>query len=456
MRPVFEGIYELFIVRKPELAHYQGIFATFPHLSEWSMNDLYERHPNPDKPFLYRYKGRKDDIIVLSNGEKIAPALMEAALMNCPLVRSAMIIGHGKFQPAALIELASSCSAKTENGRYDLVTKLLPFISDANIHAPAHGQLDRYHILIADPARPMQCLGQGKMRRYATHQLYETDIEKLYEDTDGSKHYKAKEELPSLDFSSRQTLMVTLQALISNATGVQDLGDGQNLFEWGLDSLQIIQITRRLRRTVRVDGFSDWKSISPHIIYSHPTLHELSSFLFEAVSPKQKLGTNPSDAARSQWAQGQQNGSALPQEHEIATREYNSQSLVAAQMRSIFSKYVASLPRSVHKLHQTAFQKRVVLLTGSTGSLGSYILDNLGRCPDVAHIFCLNRSKNATHTQMDRSRERGLEIPGPKRVEFLQADLSKALLGLEETVYRRVARTVTHIIRKSIDTCQWQ
>lgn len=91
MREWMDGLYELFLVRDPKLSRYQGIFSTFPHIQEWSMGDLYSRHPDPLKPFLYRYRGRKDDVIVLNNGEKVSPALMEAALQSSPLVTGAMI-----------------------------------------------------------------------------------------------------------------------------------------------------------------------------------------------------------------------------------------------------------------------------------------------------------------------------------------------------------------------------
>lgn len=51
LREYFEGLYELFLVKKPELREYQGIFSTFPEIEEYSMNDLYARHPDPEKPF---------------------------------------------------------------------------------------------------------------------------------------------------------------------------------------------------------------------------------------------------------------------------------------------------------------------------------------------------------------------------------------------------------------------
>lgn len=112
-----------------------------PSISEWSMSDLYERHPDPNKPFLYRYLGRKDDVIVLSNGEKVSPALMEAALMSSPLVKSAMVVGRGKFQPAVLIELKDK-PPKSVTERQETVHKLMPFLDEANTYAPAYGKLD--------------------------------------------------------------------------------------------------------------------------------------------------------------------------------------------------------------------------------------------------------------------------------------------------------------------------
>jgi hypothetical protein len=71
MREVFDGLYELFLVRDPKLSLFQGIFTNIPEIQEWPMNDLYEKHPDPSKNCLYRYKGRKDDVIVLSNGRKL-------------------------------------------------------------------------------------------------------------------------------------------------------------------------------------------------------------------------------------------------------------------------------------------------------------------------------------------------------------------------------------------------
>ena len=70
MREVLDDLFELFLVKDPKLYLYQAIFTVFPDIQEWSMSDLYSRHPDPKKPFLYKYHGRKDDIVVLSKRRK--------------------------------------------------------------------------------------------------------------------------------------------------------------------------------------------------------------------------------------------------------------------------------------------------------------------------------------------------------------------------------------------------
>jgi long-subunit acyl-CoA synthetase (AMP-forming) len=48
---------------------------------------------------------RKDDIIVLSNGEKVMPAVTEGIMRTHPLVADALLFGRGQEQVGLLIEL---------------------------------------------------------------------------------------------------------------------------------------------------------------------------------------------------------------------------------------------------------------------------------------------------------------------------------------------------------------
>ncbi|KAI1844690.1 hypothetical protein JX266_009146 [Neoarthrinium moseri] len=61
-REISGGLYEKFIVRKPEYDMYQGAFGAFPDLEEWPIKDLYRKHPTKD--CLWLSQGRTDDIMV--------------------------------------------------------------------------------------------------------------------------------------------------------------------------------------------------------------------------------------------------------------------------------------------------------------------------------------------------------------------------------------------------------
>lgn len=97
------GLYEHFAVRKEEyLALFQGLFRTFSDVKEMSLKDLY--CPHPTKPGLWLYKGRTDDMIVLSSGEKIHPTDMEATVNEHPLVSACLMVSHPQYS-APLLQL---------------------------------------------------------------------------------------------------------------------------------------------------------------------------------------------------------------------------------------------------------------------------------------------------------------------------------------------------------------
>jgi long-subunit acyl-CoA synthetase (AMP-forming) len=59
---------------------------------------LFQRHQT--KPTLWRHVGRKDDVIVLSNGEKFTPVDFEKLVEGHPRVRGALVVRKNRFQAA--------------------------------------------------------------------------------------------------------------------------------------------------------------------------------------------------------------------------------------------------------------------------------------------------------------------------------------------------------------------
>jgi hypothetical protein len=431
MRDYMDDLYELFIVRKPELELYQGIFSTFPDLQEYSMNDIYSKHPDPQKGFLYKWRGRADDVIVLSNGEKIAPALMEAGLMSSPLVKGAMVVGRGKFQPAALLDLGDS-RPDTASGRFDIVRELLPAINEANKHAPAHGKLDQNHILLVDPSRPIYYLGQGKIQRHQTYKAYETDIENLYLAADNlddqmDLDQSLSGDLSKVDFGDLDSIKQWLKELILLVTEIEDLQPDDSFFQFGVDSLHVLRIIREIKLQVKIYGGRLLpQMLTSGVVYSNPSLDELSEFLFK----KANLSLRGLDSG-----------------YQSADSDDEDSRPKAEDMESHLHDYIQDLPRIENRAPSLSVsQGMTVLLTGSTGSLGSYLLNSLNNDPNVNHIICLDRT-SAAEKHKEFGPKRGLAPLGSDRVEFIKADLAHHHLGVGEELYERLAETVTHIIR---------
>ena len=114
--------------------------------------------------------------------------------------------------------------------------------------------------------------------------------------------------------------------------------------------------------------------------------------------------------------------------------------------------------------------RRTVVLTGSTGSMGSYLLDCLLATWNIDKIYCLNRSSDARDKQLQSHRTRGLTTdfastksarssnvsgshvstdPSSDRVEFLTYDLTLPHLGLDSDVHALLQNTVTHILHNA-------
>lgn len=194
-RPVSDGLYEHVIVRSPDpgLRLYQGIFGTFPELEEWSMRDLYSKHPTKANVWLYR--GRTDDMIVFSTGEKLNPVDMESTIQAHPAVSGVVVCGAGRFQSSLLVEAANSSPTVDGTQRARVLDDIWPTVQRANKEAPSHGRIHRDMVLFTSPDKPMPRAGKGTVQRKATVDLYAAELEVLYEVT------KAPNDAPQRTYS---------------------------------------------------------------------------------------------------------------------------------------------------------------------------------------------------------------------------------------------------------------
>ncbi|KAG6838456.1 hypothetical protein C0991_011540, partial [Blastosporella zonata] len=114
-----------------------------------------------------------------------------------------------------------------------------------------------------------------------------------------------------------------------------------------------------------------------------------------------------------------------------------------AQIEAMIEKYSAGLEISPSPIRPfSAPKSKVVLLTGSTGNLGSQILADLLLDPSVERVYALNRTSNRQASMLERHQERftdkalDVELLRSDRLVFVEGDTALPGLGLQEELYR--------------------
>ncbi|KAE8399727.1 hypothetical protein BDV37DRAFT_275084 [Aspergillus pseudonomiae] len=395
--------YEMVIARSPERERYQFPFTLFPDRYDYHTSDLFVRHPDPAKPDLWRWCGRADDVIVFLNGEKTNPVSMEQHIIACnPDVTAALVAGSQRFQASLLVEVNGKDLSVGE--RAAMIEKIWPSIGQANEVCPAHARVAKTHILFTPSNKPMLRAGKGTIQRAGTLAQCTPELDTLYIDADklaqddGEQLGPGCTEDPKLisDYIRQSILTIT-------GWNANKLTDTENWFNLGLDSLQTITATRIFKRGL------DSPTLTPNLIYLHPTVIGLT----QAVLRLQ---------------QHQEASTEAQKEAQLQDRDQLLQELIGQLA-------IGTAPTKSPMAH-------TVLLTGSTGNLGAYMLDTLLRNPTVRHVHCLSRKDGAIDVQRKKSEAYNLNLD-MSRVSFWDADLSQPDFRLQSDIYQMLQSATT-------------
>lgn len=391
---VTDGNYEFVVKRNKSLRNTQPCF-TVPGLdtleTEFRTKDLFI--PHPSIPHLWRWLARADDIIVFLNGEKTNPISMEQHIMaSNPELSGALVIGAQRFQSALLIEPAEDNNLTTAE-QASLIERVWPSVEDANMSAPAHARVEKSFILVVPADRRLIRAGKGTFMRGASINQYSEEIERLYShenESDGLRQGTDGEAVLYAPSLAEATRLIRQQILA--VTGSSSAGDTGNLFDHGMDSLQGLQLTRALRRTFRQ------QNIALSTIYQNPSTAELASAI-------------------------------VAHDNQSATDRVTMENLL-----TVYAGLISQIPTGISTDKHSARTGPVdVLLTGSTGAVGTQLLNSLLVREGVGRIFCLNRGEDggcaAQYEQFDSAALSTSELKS--RVTFIKADLQHPSLGLD-------------------------
>ncbi|KAH7092027.1 ochratoxin A non-ribosomal peptide synthetase [Paraphoma chrysanthemicola] len=398
MRHRYDELHELVIVRNAKTETLQPVFTHFPETTEYETRDLFKQHPA--KRGLWSYQSRVDDLIVFLNGEKTNPVTFEEEVISHPEVKAALVIGSQRLEAALLVELAAEAPISEEE-KAVVVERIWPVVERANKAAPAHARISKGKILLVNPELPMLRAGKGTVQRNATLNLYAEAIRRLYEEDEGATGH--------IDTSTQNDIKSVVRNLVAEMLGMDNL----DFFQLGMDSLGVMRLQRALKsRYPRLN-------ISPNTVYSNSSVNALANAL-------QRSSTTKGDAADI----GQDSTEEL-----------------ATMLENFKNEIDAISPINHSGAPMSAGKGTIILLTGSTGALGSYILHHLLSMPDIAHIYCFNRTSDAKDRQIKNNKARSLTTSfSPERVTFLAGDIAAQSFGLPQSDYQNLLSDVTYIV----------
>ncbi|KAL2813529.1 male sterility protein-domain-containing protein [Aspergillus granulosus] len=398
-----------------ETEPYQAVFASYPLQTEFRTKDLFT--PHPIIPSIWTHASRSDDVIVFLNGEKVNPVDFESRVCQHPHVAAALMVGEKRFEAVLLVELVGQMQGGLSVAERARVIKMLwPVIKEANKIVPAYARVEETHVFFTEPGRPVLRTLKGTVRRKATIELYKDTIEQVYKDV---------EEIGTAISGRRELGSEEIQTLVREAlhdtTNIGKIETSEDFFSRGMDSLQVLRLVRHLRASTALGD------INPSLVYLNPSITALSTALY-------------------QLAQDGQISERKIREERMNIREQVLQKHLNA-IDSLIPSDIKSTPIPQHNSSD-----KVVILTGSTGTIGGYILSVLLTRPDIAHIYCLNRSPDSGTLQAQRNAQQDsslpLTFPGSK-VTFLTVDLTHPTLSLEDAVYESLKKRTTHVIHNA-------
>ena len=325
-------------------------------------------------------------------------------------------------QVGVLLEL-NDPSPRAPDDRQVLLDSVFETIQRANMTVQSFARIHKDYILFSKADKPFARTDKGTVKRQMTWKLYEAEIKDFYNMLQNEDHSNTR---AHIDFSSLASIHSSVRDLfLASLPGDVLVGDDENLINVGVDSLLAAGAARALRSAAELQGIDAKRKIKLNVplFYANPTIASFSEAVY--------LNTN--DVEVNGFAHGKQTRS-LP-EH----------------MRELRAKYSRDLPASVQ--HQpdkgsATTGGRKIFMTGTTGYLGSYLLNDLLDNPNVSHVYCANRAADGGKAQQaDAAADRGLQtVKEGTTVEYLQVDLAKARFGLESWRYNNLLENVTDIV----------
>lgn len=175
---------------------------------------------------------------------------METIISSSPVVSAVLVTGAGRFQSSLLVEAIKPHTNELE--KQELLDTIWKSVRIANKESPSHGRIHRDMIAFTTAKKPMLRAGKGTVQRKMTLELYKTELDALYE----SNAELTNDPTNNTSNSHHHSVPDTIKHIVTAATGlgINSLIPEADLFEMGIDSLQVTLIARQINQFLSVRG----------------------------------------------------------------------------------------------------------------------------------------------------------------------------------------------------------
>ncbi|KAJ7198969.1 hypothetical protein GGX14DRAFT_525295, partial [Mycena pura] len=418
--PQGDGTFELQILTTEQ---HELSYENLDDVRGFGTSDLFVNHPV--KKHLWKVVGRTNDVIVHTFGEKTVPAPMEDIINSSPHVTGALMFGRERERAGILIEPSPEHRIDVQDVKQvaELRNKLWPIIEEANEIAPKFSRIFKEMILFTSADKPLARAGKGTVMRAAALNEYAAEIDAIYDVVSSSSSIADSAKMPTTwEPAEIADWLVELAAGLADA---DEIVPDVDLFRQGFDSLSVTVLQLRILGALRSASDPSVRKaadgLTQNLIYSYPTILQLSTFLRGLVLGLSDNAADPKEV-----------------------------------LETMILKHTAGLVQPVAPPSDSAGIPGVILLTGSTGSLGSQILSSLLRDDRVAKIYAFNRPSvdgavSSAKRHLVAFNTRGLDaelLTSPKLV-FVEGQTDAKSLGLSGDIYKEIQSSVTLIIHNA-------
>lgn len=230
-------------------------------------------------PNSYKFVGRLDDRVTLSNGEKVLPLPMEGRIRQHPLVKEAVIFGIDRPVPGLLLFRSTNAAGLTDE---EFIDQVWSAIEEANSNAEAFGHISREMVAVIPEDRDCPSTDKSSIKRAQVYREFSSVIDGIYSRLENSAGGGSLQlTVPELE----QWIMSSFAEL-----GIHLSSTSVDFFTAGVDSLKAIQMRGLIVNNIDLGGHVS--RCASMIVYDCGNTERLAKALYSI-----RMGERDSDEA---------------------------------------------------------------------------------------------------------------------------------------------------------------